>query len=276
MPMRAVIAAYLAAVAGGIGWMLVAGAPSMFAGVNAVAALLALAIAAVLWRRPSRRTELVALVLAPAAIAASIAFGPDVDGVHRWLAIGPLRLHAAALFGPAFLVAFQRRTDWLGSAAAIVMAGLVALQPDMGVALALACAIGLALVFEFRWDRMIAFSASAAALGFTAIRPDRLDPVPFVENVLQDIWGNGSLPGLAIPLALLAAIAAPVLRSTGRRTEGAAVAGWFLGLAAASLFRPFPTPLIGYGAAPILGYGIALGLLGSGRAMAETAKPVHI
>ncbi|MEJ6011861.1 hypothetical protein [Novosphingobium aquae] len=263
--MRAAIAAYLAAVAGGIVWMLTAGAPPMFAAVNALAACLALAIAAVLWRTPSQKLELVALWLAPLAIAASIVFGPDVDGVHRWIAIGPLRLHAAALFGPAFLVAFQRRADWFGTAAAIVMAGLVMLQPDMGAALALSSAIGLALFFEFRWDRLIAFAASAAALGVTAIRPDRLEPVPFVETVLQNIWRHGSLPGLLIPLALLAAISAPALTSAGRRFEGAALAGWLLGLAAASLLGPFPTPLIGYGAAPILGYGIALGLLGRAR-----------
>ena len=97
MPMRAAIAAYLAAVAGGIGWMLTAGAPSMFAAVNAVAAILALAIAAVLYRKPSQKLELVILWLAPIAMAASIVIGPDVDGVHRWIAIGPLRLHAAAL-----------------------------------------------------------------------------------------------------------------------------------------------------------------------------------
>lgn len=267
MPMRTAIAAFLAAVAGGIGWMLTAGAPPMFAAVNLVAALLALAIAAVLYRKPSQKLELVVLWLAPVAMAASIAIGPDVDGVHRWIAIGPLRLHAAALFCPAFLVALQRRTDWFGSAVAIVMAGLVALQPDMSAALALACAIGLALIFEFRWDRLIAFTASAAALGFTAIRPDRLEPVRFVENVLQDIWRNGSLLGLLIPLALVAAIVAPF---AGRRSEGAVLAGWFLGLAAASLLGPFPTPLIGYGAAPILGYGIALGLLGRLRSNPAT------
>jgi hypothetical protein len=270
MPMRAAIAAYLAAVAGGIGWMLTAGAPPMFAAVNAVAACLALAIAAILYRKPSQKLELVALWLAPVAIAASIVLGPDIDGVHRWIAIGPLRLHAAALFGPAFLVAFQRRADWFGTAAAIVVAGLIALQPDLGAALALACALGLALVFEFRWYRLMAFAASAAALGFTAIRPDRLDPAPFVENVLQDIWRHGSLPALLIPLALLAAIAAPVLTSARRRAEGAALASWLLGLAAASLLGAFPTPLIGYGAAPILGYGIALGLLGRARPNSAT------
>jgi hypothetical protein len=96
--MRTAIAAFLAAVAGGIGWMLTAGAPPMFAAVNLVAALLALAIAAVLYRKPSQKLELVVLWLAPVAMAASIAIGPDVDGVHRWIAIGPLRLHAAALF----------------------------------------------------------------------------------------------------------------------------------------------------------------------------------
>ncbi|MFM6933325.1 MAG: hypothetical protein ACKOUT_13915 [Novosphingobium sp.] len=263
--MRAAIAAYLAAVAGGIGWLLTAGAPSMFAAVNAVAALLALAIAAALCRWPSHKLELVALWLAPVAVAASLTIGPDVDGVHRWLAIGPVRLHAAALFGPAFLVAVQRRSDWFGAAAAVVMAGLIALQPDMGATLALACALALALAFEFRWYRLIAFAASAAALGLTAIRPDRLDPVPFVESVLQDIWRNGSLPSVLIPLALLAAIAAPVLKLSRQRAEGAAVSGWFLGLAAASLLGPYPTPLIGYGAAPILGYGISLGLLGHAR-----------
>lgn len=270
MPMRAVIAAHLVAVAAGIAWMVVSGAPSTYAVMNAAAAFLAVAIAGVLYRRPDKRQELVALWAAPTAMAASMAIGPDVDGVHRWLAIGPLRLHAAALFGPAFLVAFQRRTDWSGPAAVIIAAALVTIQPDMSVALALACSVGLALIFDFQPVRLVALAASLVALGLTASRPDGLDPLPFVENVLQDVVDAGGMPGIAIPLAFVLAIAAPFFGQKGQRAEGAAISSWFLGLTVASLLAPYPTPLIGYGAAPIIGYGIAIGLLG--RVPATNAK----
>lgn len=150
------------------------------------------------------------------------------------------------------------------------MAALAVFQPDMSVALAAVCGLGLSLAFGFQRSRFVAFLASAAALGIAAMRPDRLDPVPFVENVLQDAVQQGGWPSLVLPLALIAATAAPLLQFAGNRREAAALSGWLFGLAAASLLGPFPTPLIGYGAAPIIGYGIAFGLLGPARAANRT------
>lgn len=116
MPTRAATAAYLAAVAAGVLWMHLSGAPATYALVNAVAGLLGVVLALVLRGRRGSRLETVALWLAPVAMALSLAIGPEVDGVHRWIAAGPLRLHAAALFGPAMLVALVRRADWHGAA----------------------------------------------------------------------------------------------------------------------------------------------------------------
>ncbi|MCW1402152.1 hypothetical protein OKA06_07355 [Novosphingobium sp. MW5] len=262
MPLRGVTAAYVAAVAAGIVWLWLAGAPQTYALVNGAATIVGLVAAVILRRVPARALELFGLVLAALAMAAAIMVGPGVDGVHRWLEIGPLRLHTAALFGPLFLIAYLRRADWTGTAAALVVAALAALQPDMSFALALVLSISLALFFDFRPLRLVALAGSAGALLFTANRPDGLQPVPFVENVLQDALSSGGLPAILLPAALAVAIAAPLFLPVERRAEGAAVSGWFLALTAASLLAPFPTPLIGYGAAPIIGYGIAIGLLG--------------
>lgn len=267
---RPAAAALVVAVVAGIVSMRLGGAPSSYVAVNAVALLLGLALAFVLARNAGHRFDLAALCLAPAAMALALAIGPDVEGVHRWLSAGPLRLHAAALFGPAFVVAFARADGWSSAVAAIAAAGLAAMQPDMSVALALTCGIGLALVCEFRTARLVALAAGAGALFIAARAPGQLEPVRFVENVLQDAARGGGPAMVLLPLALLAAVAAPLLRSSGRRCETAAVCGWFLGLSAASLLGPYPTPLIGYGAAPIIGYGIALGLLGRAPAAKGT------
>jgi cell division protein FtsW (lipid II flippase) len=262
----AIVIAFALAVASGVAGFLYCGAPPAYAVTNTAAAAIALALAAALNRLPIARNRLAALCACPALVAATLIVGPEIDGVQRWLPFGPIRLHAAALLGPAFAVALQDRDDLWGATACVILAGMIAIQPDMGTAIALCVATALSLWPTLRLSRLIAFVSAIAALCLTAVRPDPLAPVPFVEGVLQDMAGTGGVSGWLLAglmaAALLAAIVAPSLKAGDRRTGGLAITGWYFGLVVASLIGSYPTPLIGYGAAPIIGYGIAIGMLG--------------
>ncbi|ROT94214.1 hypothetical protein EB810_14200 [Altererythrobacter sp. FM1] len=238
-------------------WMVSAGAPISYAFVNLAALIAGLVLAFAIARVPAK-----AALIAPAALGAlALAFGPSIDGVHRWVALGGISIHATMLAGPCFAVAFQRIGGWPASLATVAFAAVTALQPDFGMALALACSVAVTLLVRRDLPTLVALACAALAAVWAAWRGDPLSAVPFVEGVMQRMASDHS-PAALISLALLAlATTAPALLREGRQAGGLAFAGYSVGLVGASLIGPLPTPLVGYGAAPILGYCLALGLL---------------
>lgn len=260
-PARPAVALTLAVLVGLAG-LRIGGAPLSYLIVNAAALALALAFAFALRRIPSRTLIRASLVACPVLALAALLIGPEVDGVHRWLPLGPLRLHAAMLAGPVFVAALQLEDSPLATAASVALAAVIAFQPDFATALALTCAAALLLAARVSRGRIIALVAALASLGTTVMVGDQLQPVPFVEGVLQALFSQNSLLGALAVAALIAAILLPALNPASRMQGGLALSGWFAGLTIASLVGNYPTPLIGYGAAPIIGYGLALALLG--------------
>ena len=93
-----------------------------------------------------------------------------------------------------------------------------------------------------------------------ALRGD-LPPQPFVEHVLGDV-GADSLPvAVALVPALAASLRADPASGTADRAERVRARRIACSASRRRDDRPtIPTPLIGYGASAILGYGLALGL----------------
>jgi hypothetical protein len=164
---------------------------------------------------------------------------------------------------PAFAVLAARRGDWTALAAGIVCAGALALQPDLGTALAFLFAATAAAWHRRNRAAMGIAAAAALAAIACAARPDPLEPVPFVEGVLQAALADGRASATLAAAALLLAIVAPLVRGGA---ENRIAAAFLFGLVLASFLGAYPTPLLGYGAASIIGYGLALALIeGRGR-----------
>lgn len=209
----------------------------------------------------------IALLLAPAALAASL-FGPEQSGVHRWLDVGPAQLNAAFVFLPASAVALSvlapgRLWPWSAALAALLLLGL---QPDASQA----TAWGLVMAF-IAWrgsgSRVLRGAVSGAIIALVAIawlRPDPLAPVPEVEGVIALAWSQSPLLALAAVAALGAAVASLVPpRAVPPPAQAAAWAlAVYLGaVILAPLAGAFPVPLVGMGMSPIVGLWLAVGLL---------------
>ena len=208
---------------------------------------------------------------APLGLALTF-LAPDLDGVHRWLVAGPLRFNAAMLLLPALVVATailaRRHPGWW--APAFVALALLALQPDASQASALAiavCVIAAGLRSRPWAERSAAAIAALVLAALSWTRPDPLQPVPEVEEVIQLAASlSPVLAGLAV-VCLIAVAAAPSLAVFGRRSDAplaglaltALLAGWTL----APALGAFPVPLVGMGLSPILGAWIGVGLLAS-------------
>jgi hypothetical protein len=167
---------------------------------------------------------------------------------------------------PAMLATLPRHRPVIGLAAIGLFALVALAQPDAALALALVGgSLGIAIARRTSPSSWLAAGLSAAGLAATLARGDPLQPVAFVETALGDAWRAEPIVGTAMAGSLAAAIfAAPslVVRDmAAERASAFAVSGTFAGFALASFLLAHPQPLIGYGAAPILGMGLALAVL---------------
>lgn len=190
------------------------------------------------------------------ALMAGTFLHPGVEGIHRWLAVGPILIQPAAVSLPLIVWAACRRRDATGATMIFGAAALCALQPDGQAGLGLALA---ALLLCRRGP--IWWAAAAAASGsvlWAWTRPEVLAPVAYVEGVLTSALGDGWAMGGVMLLALIAVPGAILLAD--RRGLGLALAALWSGFALAGLSGRFPVPVIGFGLSWVVGWALSLGL----------------
>lgn len=267
-PLPAIAVGALVAAGAGVG-------PLAFAP-NAAAALIGWGACWTLARTPSRTAAAarVAPWLALLLLAATL-LGPGSQGVHRWVALGPLRLNASAALAPWLLLGLISRQDGVRAAAAAAVVATQLLhvaQPDAAQATALA--LGAAPLLASRrvvppalGIPALLLAAGAAALAWA--RPDPLQPVAHVEGILLLARDQGPLALLgalvALGLALLPLAWAARGGAPGARRAAAGASLYFLASIGATFAGHFPVPLLGAGAGPVLGW-CALALLAAAAA----------
>lgn len=239
--------------------MAVMGAPVRYLAINAAA--LALVLPWMLFGRlpeavTARRVLIVGLL---ALLFLPLLTGPHLNGIVRWLPLGPFMLHAGALAFPALAVLAAREKDY---AAPILLAALLAasFQPD--------AALGFAVVFAAvgLHDAMRDWQVGGVVIvGFlTSIMAALKGELPaqsFVERVLVDAAMLQPLLALVLFAALVAGFVLMLKAVPLGRDARFALAGSLFGFSLIAILSNYFSVLIGYGAAPILGYGFALGLI---------------
>ena len=273
----------LPALAVGILVMRASGVPAMAWGQNLVACVIGILLYFALARpRSSRRGEaglLAAGVLALGCLAATW-LDPGVQDVHRWLRLGPVRLHAGALVLPvvlATLAGLERAgRGHLSTLLSIATALLLVLQPDAAQATAFAAGTIVLLLPRNRaeghaWIRLVPLLALA---GLSWLRSDPLAPVPHVEGIvglameLGPGWGAAAVASLLLlPVPFFAA------RGQGDGRAGLAIGTYVVVTILAPALAHFPVPVLGQGASPIIGYFAAIGLLRRSQGSGPPAGP---
>jgi hypothetical protein len=244
---------------------------AVFAGILSV-------LGAGVWRRrgvPSADPRRWVLPLMLALLAATL-LAPGVEGVRRWLPIGPLQLHAGAVLLPPILVVLAE-VSWATSVAvAILTLVVLLLQPDAAQAASFAAG-WIVLVAAMRGGRatvgIIVVAALAAA---SLLRPDPLRPVPHVEGIVGLAAAQGFLWAATGVVSLM--VVPLFLALTGRRA-GMALAAYMGATLLAAWFGNYPVPILGYGVSPILGYYsalAALALVPSGGAIPAHARKTAV
>ncbi|MBO6769262.1 MAG: hypothetical protein JJ901_13305 [Erythrobacter sp.] len=246
----------------GIAYLWMMAAPLAYWAINAAALGLAAALVLTVPALQTAKARRILAVVLIALLFVPLLFGPHVNGIARWLPLGPFALHAGALFLPSIVVLAARDEDF---APPILLAALLAasLQPDAATGLAvMLAAVGL---YNARGDwRLVPVAGIAFFASLVAGLRGELPAQPFVERVLVSLAFDQPLGALGLALALLASF---FLMAHGIRAEKAvrhSLAGCLFGFSLAAVVSNYPSILIGYGAAPILGFGLAIGLAVAG------------
>ncbi len=189
---------------------------------------------------------------------------------HRWISLGALNLYIAPLLLPSFFAAcsvyFRKRkkVEVIAFTALIGASIVLAIQPDASQVLAL-LAGSAALFMRYRTDLLrstitLIIMMFATVWAFT--RPDPLEPVPYVEGVFALAFSYSLLAGFAVIGSAVIFIACLYAYSRRSAFWLAAVAAYYATLFVCSAAGLTPAPLIGYGAGPLLGFGLMAAISG--------------
>ncbi|MEM1196558.1 MAG: hypothetical protein AAGH57_10680 [Pseudomonadota bacterium] len=244
----------------GIAYLTLLGAPQSYGLINA-GAMAAGLIWACIGCRASGPSIAVAMALGCIALfALPLLTGPVVEGNGRWLSLGGFTLHMGLTCIPLIAV-LSAQDERFGPFLLLAATGVALLQPDAASTLALSgAAFGVAAANS---DRR---AAAIGALGLLATAAAILAPNPapqaYVERVIPHMWGASPAMAILVSLSLVASVALILTTPHAPKAPRFALAGALSGLIFAALLADYPTPLVGYGAASILGLGLALPAIG--------------
>jgi hypothetical protein len=217
-------------------------------------------------------------IMAAALIGLAIPLFDASSYPQRWVSLGPLKLYIAPVVLPSLIAVCAISVSTSGSATLAAFAAvfvailLLALQPDASQALGLLMAALVVLVQQ----RLALMRACVAVIPLVLAtlwafsRPDPLTPVPHVEEVFALTLRHSFLAGaitIASALALLVGLWIHALKGADWLV---AIAVYYAALFVCSTAGMTPAPLLGYGAGPVLGFGLMVGLR---RMLARSPRP---
>lgn len=202
-----------------------------------------------------------AMLAAAMVLLATSLFGEAAEGASRWFAVGGLFVQPSLIVLPVMVIGFMRRRNRTTMSAMLVAALAMALQPDRAMAAALFA--GLAVQAFLYRDRVIVVPAAVAfaALVVTLLRADSLPAVPYVDRIYYTAFEIGLSAGIAVVVGtvlLLVPFLAVLRHKPKDRNVGLIFAVvWFVMILMAMVGN-YPTPVVGYSGAAVLGYVLSL------------------
>lgn len=269
---RVALFSIVALVSAGCMILVLLGASPRMLAVN-VAALVCALIAYLFFKFVAQKAPPPVLVGAVVvALLATATWGVSLEGVHRWVRVGPIAIHVGFILLP-LMIAAAPHLGRLAPLAILAAGGALWLQPDGGAAISLAAAsIAAAAAARSQDSFLSAFVASAWA-AVIWFKGDALAPVELVERVHEFAFARNPIFGVA-SLLLLAALPLPFLllarAAPERRVQLLTQAGFWVGAVLASFIGNFPTPILGVGVAPIVGYAASWAAASSFIARSQT------
>lgn len=206
-------------------------------------------------------------LLLPAAIIALILTfaNQGMEGVHRWISIGAVKLNVAMIVLPMILLELYQVLKIRGLTYAGVNAFIILLvlffQPDASqlTAFAIPMMIMLSQNTRSKKIRLLITGVSVLFIALSWIRLDHLPPVNYVEKILMMVADMGEI-WFVLGIISLAILPAPFILLPPKNAVSVSryIGCYYIVILLSTLFGNFPVPLMGYGISPIVGYYISL------------------
>ena len=206
-------------------------------------------------------------LLLPAAICALVLpfVNQGMEGVHRWISIGAVKLNVAMIVLPMILLELYQVLKIRGLTYAGVSAFIILLvlffQPDASqlTGFAIPVMIMLSLNTRSKKIRFLITGVSVLFIVLSWIRLDHLPPVNYVERILVMVADMGWIWFVSGVISL-AILPAPFLLLPPKNAVSVSryIGCYYIVILLSTLFGNFPVPLMGYGISPIVGYYLSL------------------
>ena len=189
---------------------------------------------------------------------------PGMDGVHRWISIGIIRLNVAMIVLPAILIEvgwiLQIKGFKTGLFISIGISCFLLFQPDASqlTGFAISAMVLLSARTRSKKLRIIIIIIFILPIVFSWLNLDHLPPVSYVEGIVSMVaqmglvWLICGIISLAIlPMHFL------VFPPQNAKLVSRCIGLYFIVMIGSTWFGNFPVPIMGYGMSPIIGYSIA-------------------
>ena len=188
-----------------------------------------------------------------------------LEGVHRWISIGIVRINVAMIIMPLTLIelwnTFQTKDFWFGCGVALGIVLILFFQPDASqlAGFAIPVMIMLGRKTKSKIVRFSIYCIFSSFVVFSWIFSDNLPPVSYVENILDMVAGMGVV-WLILGVISLVILPTPFLSFPPKNAKPVSryIGCYYIIVIFSTLLGNFPVPLMGYGISPIIGYYLSL------------------
>ncbi|MEE6452478.1 FtsW/RodA/SpoVE family cell cycle protein [Gottfriedia acidiceleris] len=188
-----------------------------------------------------------------------------LHGVHRWIAIGPLRFHIALVLVPLLIIELasfmKAKPFWVTFSFTLIFTVLLFFQPDASQLTAFTISFSFLLLNRSKNKsvQILLFIVFILLIILSWSHLDQLAPVSYVEDILSLIkeMGTGWLI-LAVISLLILLIPFFIFPPNSSKQLSFSLGIYFSISILSSFFGNFPLPIMGYGTSPFIGYLIAI------------------
>lgn len=243
------------------------GVPTIIWSQNIFASLIAVLISELV----SRKTKIIGSIFSIPLIILLLLFtflDIGLEGVHRWVSIGPVRFYIASIVLPLLIIGLWKITKNLSwRIPTIITMGvslLLALQPDASQTTAFI--ISMAIILFNKTSKTCYRLSVSGVLSIIIILSwlylDNLPPVPYVEEIVKMVANMGII-WLALGIISLVILPLPFFLFPPRNAKlpSKCLGVYFAIVLISTLFGNFPVPTMGYGISPIIGYFLSIAWL---------------
>lgn len=188
-------------------------------------------------------------------------FFNGLEGVHRWLVIGPINLYIASIVLPLLIIQLWKinNRDYYVFGLILVTFTILLFQPDAEQLSAFAFAATIIL-----WKKIVSGILKFLSITLTGafvitswIFLDDLAPVPYVEDILFLVSDLGNV-WFIIGIFSLLLLVCPFFLFGSKGFVSLSLGVYFLITMIVTFIGNFPMPIMGYGISPIIGYIISI------------------